>query len=227
MSAKLEEFNITTALPENICPICQNSGWEQLWRVNGRPAVRRCPQESHLTERLIALGTPPRFQDCTLASFAPQTLAARHARQHLLRYLQNYPSQDRGLLIQGEDSNNKTHLVVGMMRLMLSESLAQPRYSDASTLLRQLDVDLDLLDSITRRQQLESIINCEMLILDNLNSGGDSDNQRAMLEYIVSYRYRQLLPIVITTNLSLHELQNQVGLNTCSRLIEMCEIVSL
>jgi DNA replication protein DnaC len=176
---------------------------------------------------MLALGVPPRFQDCSLANFSPQTLAARHARQQLQRFVQQYTEMDRGLLLQGGNASGKTPLVIGLMRLLLSESLAQPRFADTATLLRQLDIELDLMESLARRQYLDSIINCDLLILDDLNSGGDTDNQRAMLEYIIGYRYRQLLPVVITTRSSLSELQTLVGIGSCSRLIEMCEIIAM
>jgi DNA replication protein DnaC len=113
------------------------------------------------------------------------------------------------------------------MRAFLTETLVQPRFSDGSELLKQLDGDLNLIDRERRRHLLDSIVKADLLILDDLSEPIEGECQYEMLEYIIGYRYRQLLPICITTRSSLGQLRANFGVSIFSRLSEMCRFVRL
>lgn len=216
------------------CSICGNSGWQRLRRTDGTLAVRRCPQVLHLEERLTALGIPPRYLSFTLASYLTdsnfatinQSASTTNAKQMIEQYSRSFAHTGSGLIISGNKASGKTHLAVGLMRLLLTESLAKPRFIDAGEVFYELNSEMALLPEEARRITLTSLIESDLLIIDDLNriSG---DEQHELLEYVVGYRYRHLLPLVITTRLSWPEIRLTFGNSISSRLAEMCEVISI
>lgn len=207
------------------CPNCQDSGWQQLRLVDGSAAVRRCQQPNHIAPRLAALGVPPRYQYFMLSSFSPETAAAQQAKQSASTFAHNFGTEGNGLLFYGPAGSGKTHLSVGMMRAIIAESATCPRFADSGELLRQLDPELNLVEAAERKHLFDSVMNTDLLILDDLAEV--APEQRETLEHIIGYRYRHMLPIIITTRFDVEELKRQAGASMLSRLAEMCEFVSL
>ncbi|MFZ3173219.1 MAG: ATP-binding protein [Carboxydocellales bacterium] len=77
---------------------------------------------------------------------------------------------------------------------------------------------------ITEHHLMEAARNVEILILDDLGAHNYTEWARNRLYSIINYRLNHHKPTVVTTNLSLGELDDYLGERTTSRLVQMCQI---
>jgi DNA replication protein DnaC len=76
--------------------------------------------------------------------------------------------------------------------------------------------------------QIDRFRKCGLLVLDDLGRLYSTDWARASVYDIINYRYSWLLPMYITSNLSLKELATVLDdLATVSRISHMCEVITL
>jgi DNA replication protein DnaC len=66
-----------------------------------------------------------------------------------------------------------------------------------------------------------------ILILDDLGAHNYTDWTRNRLYSIINYRMNEQLPTVITSNLSLDEMEDYIGVRTTSRIIQSSRIFRL
>lgn len=74
---------------------------------------------------------------------------------------------------------------------------------------------------------ISSLIETELLVLDDVGSEKISSWSKDMLYLLVNGRYEAMKPIIITTNLNPKELSKNVGERIVNRLCEMCEVVKI
>ena len=103
--------------PENICPLCNGTGWKPAEASNLGGRVTRCDcwRES-VTRRLLSdARIPRRYHHCTLNDFITydnETLEEALVRSRKLA--DAFPVVERGLFFLGEPGVGKTHLAVGL-----------------------------------------------------------------------------------------------------------------
>jgi DNA replication protein DnaC len=73
----------------------------------------------------------------------------------------------------------------------------------------------------------ERLTSVDLLHLDDLGAEKRSDWVLEQLYAIVDERYATNRSMLVTTNLELNELEDQIGERTVSRLAEMCETLPL
>jgi DNA replication protein DnaC len=74
---------------------------------------------------------------------------------------------------------------------------------------------------------LDAIKKKPILFLDDLGAEKYSEFREEVLYKIIDYRYRNKLPVYITSNLSTSELAEKYSVRLVSRILEMCLIVEL
>ena len=126
-----------------------------------------------------------------------------------------------GLMLIGPVGAGKTFLAASIANALM-EREQQVLFLVVPDLLDQLratyksdDNELDLLD--TARE-------IPILILDDLGAHNYTDWTRNRLYSIINYRLNEQLPTVITSNLTLEEMEEYLGARTTSRLIQSCRI---
>ncbi|MHB8984277.1 MAG: ATP-binding protein [Carboxydocellales bacterium] len=77
---------------------------------------------------------------------------------------------------------------------------------------------------ITEHHLMDTARNVEILILDDLGAHNYTEWTRNRLYSIINYRLNHHKPTVVTTNLSLQDLEEYLGERTTSRLVQMCQI---
>ena len=74
---------------------------------------------------------------------------------------------------------------------------------------------------------MQALISADLLILDDLEKGKWTDKVEERMYVIVNGRYRDMKPLILTTNLNPPELENLVGRAIFDRLREMVTFVPL
>lgn len=156
----------------------------------------------------------PLFREMTFETFHPRRHGSaelkpdqRQSLEMAYKLAQSYAENSEGwLVLMGENGVGKTHLAAaiahacrdrgtGVLFLIVPDLLDHLRY----TFRPDSDVSYDEL--------FEEVKRVPLLVLDDLGAHGTTPWAREKLYQIINYRYNARLPLVVTTNLSLDELE--------------------
>lgn len=132
-----------------------------------------------------------------------------------------------GLLIHGEPGNGKTYLSSCIANYLLSEGTPVICVS-IDALLGRIKETYSKWGQQAEQDVIRGLQNADLLIIDDLGAEKTSDWSVSTIYNIIDGRYRQGLPLIITTNLKINsdeingELANRYGRRTEDRILEMC-----
>ena len=121
---------------------------------------------------------------------------------------------------------HNTHLAVAVMNEIITKKRVPALFVTVPELLDNMrgtynapgrDID----------QWMDSVKNAELLLLDDLGAERANDWVRERIFVIVNHRYREELPTIFTSNIGPRDLAAQLGERTASRIIAMCDWISL
>ena len=131
---------------EERCPDCRGTGFA-LISVDGGTRARPC-RCRRPTRSASALETfhhkacvPRRYWECefdNLDAHGPHAFSLSNAKARAMRYAEEYPLDDRGLLLMGPPGVGKTHLSVSTLRRLMVEKGVPCLFCDVQDLLRRL-----------------------------------------------------------------------------------------
>lgn len=128
-------------------------------------------------------------------------------------------AEKRGLLLYGSVGTGKTFLAA-----CIANAVVEQGYSALVTNFFRLSNEI----SGQRKDAqafLDSLRACDLLVIDDLAAERDTEYMAELVLNLVDTRYRQGLPLIVTTNLTGEELRKPAELRrarTYSRLLEMC-----
>ena len=165
-------------------------------------------------ERLFSLSNLDELKDLTFESFLPrgrQGLGDLHGTSIEMAFNQAHvyaQSLNGWLLLQGSYGCGKTHLAAAIANFAVSMSVP--------TLFLTVPDLLDMLrfsygaEDTTFEARFDEIRNAKLLILDDFGTQNATDWAQEKLFQIINYRYINKLPLVVTTNLSLTEIEPRI-----------------
>ena len=129
----------------------------------------------------------------------------------------------RGLYLWGPVGSGKTYAAYAI-RKKFDELMINSTFYTAPEMFDLIRDDYQHKDSFFLDRVLA---NRGVLIIDDLGAEKSSEFVSEAVYKIVNKRYEEILPTIITSNLSLGELSERVGDRISSRLAEMCEVIKL
>jgi DNA replication protein DnaC len=215
-----DDFRATLGDPN--CPHCKGSGYLRKDLPLGHPDFGRieictCRQadiQSLIRERLFSISHLDELKDLTFETFNPRGRVGLGQRQQ--ESIERAFNQARAftetlagwLLIQGGYGSGKTHLAAAIANECVSRGVPT-LFLTVPDLLDTLRFTYDAED-VTFEERFDQIRNATLLVLDDFGTQSATAWAQEKLFQILNYRYINHLPLVITTNLSLEELEGRM-----------------
>lgn len=204
------------------CKLCSDTGF-----VSGKPCS--CFQELMVPALVEASGLE--LYQCVSFSQFSEAFFSNPAQIRSIRaasesYVRGFPGQKRNLFFWGNAGTGKTFMAVCIAKEVVNRAVSVLfiRISDLldtfnayRTMMLSFSPDEARLNEIKAKRDL--ILNGGLLVIDELGIEAKGPNTMADLLQILGTRRQQGLPTVITTNLSLPDLQKTYDNRLYSRLM--------
>ena len=203
---------------------CDGSGflYEEGSRV-ARDCSCRPRRIARRKARKLAGLIPRRFQGVSFDR-APVTLMDPTVVRAVRRYVDTLNTQleeGRGIWFRGDVGTGKTTLAMLVSAEALRNGHSVAIYS-LPRLLGMLRETFDEESEGSLSDLLDRLASVELLHIDDVGAEQSSPWVLEQLYTIVNTRYEDSRAIVLTTNLDMPALREQIGDRTVSRLVEMC-----
>jgi DNA replication protein DnaC len=196
--------------PVEICPLCQGTGWKTVsgGLSSGHSVTERrvarcdCQLRARAQSLLAAARIPRRYEHCELTNFefeGPRGSLTR-ARMAACRFVEEYPLDKTGLLFVGNTGRGKTHLAVGIAKVLIREKGVGCVFYDYADLLKQIQDSYNPSVQATELGLLRPLFTAELLVLDDLGSVRPTEWRWDTVRLILNTRYNESLTTIITTN---------------------------
>jgi DNA replication protein DnaC len=221
---------------EQACPlgVCDGSGWILGPEDVARPCECRESRMKRGRNRGVASVIPARYRGVSFdrppvsdMSKAPEGKTAVSKIRSYLDDLENNLKVGRGLWLFGDTGTGKTTLAMLVSKEALANGHSVAIYSLPKLLAhirRTYDVEPGGDSYLTFFERLTSV---DLLHIDDFGAEKRSDWVLEQLYALVNERYESQRSILLTTNLGVDKLEEQVGARTVSRLSETCEPIPL
>jgi len=183
----------------------------------GRLEVCVCRQRDvseQVRERLYSLSRLDELKGLTFDTFEPRGrkgLGEMHSNSLEMAFnqAQHYPKSLNGwLLLRGGYGCGKTHLAAAIANFAVDMGVPT-LFLTVPDLLDMLRFSYDS-DDTTFEQRFNEIRNASLLVLDDFGTQNATGWAQEKLFQIINFRYINKLPLVVTTNLSLDEIDARV-----------------
>lgn len=147
-------------------------------------------------------------------------------------------NENNWLILSGGCGVGKTHLAVGALKESARQRVAfkinKSRsswfkngsrlagsfiFKSSSAIIHEIKASYNAND-LSEYETLTRYMNCQLLVLDDLGTERASEWQQEKLHLLLNHRYNEMLPTIITTNLGINELNEQVGKRVVDRIVE-------
>jgi DNA replication protein DnaC len=194
-----------------------------------RPCECRERIVARARSRGIASVIPPRYRGVSFERPPVTQIDARLVGRvrEFCADLEGNLARGRGLWLEGDAGTGKTTLAMLVSKAALELNRTVAIYSLPRLLARirrTYDAGPGEQPYLELFEQLSSV---DLLHLDDLGAENRTEWVLEQLYALVNERYESQRSLVITTNLGIGELEEQIGKRTVSRLTEICEYLQL
>ncbi len=143
------------------------------------------------------------------------------------RYVSNWEAMQRenmGLMLWGQPGNGKTFAAACIANALIE----QEGFFVPSVRMTTFGIILNKLPGLPAQDKeayIQSLVSCDLLILDDFGMERRTDYAREQVFNIIDGRYLSQRPLIITTNLSLEDLKHPADMverRIYDRVREMC-----
>ena len=186
---------------------------EQMQREEEARSIRRARLNSMMDET---------FRIATFDNFQVRKENERHLQlaQNYCRKFQIMYEQNQGLLFYGTVGTGKSYTAACIANYLLERKVSVVMTSFVRILQEMKGFDKEREESFTNR-----LNSARFLIIDDLGAERSTDYALEKVYGIIDSRYRAKKPLILTTNLTLQQMQNTTDIRyerIYDRIFEMC-----
>jgi DNA replication protein DnaC len=205
------------------CPLCVAEAAEQRLQDDARRAqqIRQSQAEERMQDLLASSGVPKRYRNARLQTFG-RTATYAQSRADAARLcgevVERIAARERtveSVAILGGYHIGKTHLACAMVRHALEHGLSA-RYETVGRFIRQVKDGW----SADRPLDLAVYTQSDLLVLDEVGAGLNSDFDRSMFLDLIDRRYQDCRPTVFVSNLTPPEFSAHLGERMMAKILD-------
>lgn len=139
-----------------------------------------------------------------------------------IRYAEKFTEmveKNQGLLMWGNVGTGKSYAAAAIANYLLSQAIPV-------VMVSFVEIIKDIESKKMTQDQIISLINCaQLVIFDDLGAERDSSFALEKVYSIIDSRYRKKLPMIVTTNLTMDQMKDEVDIRYCriyDRIFETC-----
>jgi DNA replication protein DnaC len=221
---------------EQACPhgVCDGSGWILGPEDVARPCQCRAERLNRGRSRGISSVIPPRYRGVSFerppVSDMARDLQTKGAVAEVRGFVEDLEvrlEEGRGLWLFGDTGTGKTTLAMLISKAALQAGRTVAIYSLPKLLARIRRTYESEANGDSYLSLFERLTSVDLLHIDDLGAEKRSDWVLEQLYALVNERYETRRSVLITTNLSHEQLEEQIGSRTVSRLNEICDEVAV
>jgi DNA replication protein DnaC len=218
------------------CPLgaCDGSGWILGPEDIARPCECREGRLRKSRSKGVASVIPPRYRGVSFDRPPVSDMArrdeTRDAVKKVATFVDDLDSNLRagnGLWLFGDTGTGKTTIAMLVSKAALEEGRSVGIYSLPKLLARIRRTYGAETNGDSYSAFFERLTSVDLLHIDDFGAEKRSDWVLEQLYALVNERYEDERSIMLTTNLTMDKLEDQIGRRTVSRLTEICEQVPL
>ncbi len=230
----LLEHHIDRSLiePQFSCTACQDTGYLER---DHHTEVCPCFQKLMADVAGEQLSADLPLSRCTFESFSLDYYSNQpdqngkipyNRMSNILRYCQDYAENfslhSKSLLLKGATGLGKTHLSLAIANVVIRRGMSVI-YVSAPEIFSKLEREHFNYHYDEQEDTFRSLMNCDLLILDDLGTEFISDFTRACAYNLFNSRLLSGKPIIISTNMMMEELVGAYSQRFVSRVMGACD----
>ena len=216
---------------ESACPlgVCDGSGWILGPEDVARPCECRERRIARRRARGVASAIPRKYRTVSFDAPPVSDMARDPSRAPVFRAVKDFVvsiderlAEGQGLWLMGDVGTGKTTFAMLVSKAAVEGGNTVAIYSLPrllSRIRRTYDAEAGEQSYLEFFERLTEV---DLLHIDDLGAEKRSDWVLEQLYAIINERYETQRSVVVTTNLSQEELEQQIGPRTVSRLVEIC-----
>lgn len=216
---------------EAVCDKCFGTGMEIVVGKGARQC--ECQKQMSKANPFDKVRVPQRYASCHFNSYEPATTSQTQAARFAMKFTQEFPAVDQGLLLMGPVGVGKTHLAVSMLKGLTERGGFSCLFYEFGSLLKEIQDSYNAKTQSSELGVLSPVLTADVLVLDELGASKPTDWVRDTMAHIINTRYNDQKHTIFTTNYlderqgSEETLEDRIGIRLRSRLFEMCRTVEI
>lgn len=198
------------------CPKCAEDEAEQ-------EKIERAKQAQHRYEqKLKQAGIPRRFANRTLDGYIvsnPRQARALHVASEFAQNFAHHAAVGSVLVFSGNVGTGKGHLATAIAQRVL-ELGNTAMFATAREIVLMMRASWHDKNAPSESEVVKTLTAVDLLVIDEIGVQFGSDAERDQLFAVIDGRYRDMRPMILTTNLGTTKLCETIGERSYSRLRE-------